>query len=152
VKHDLCYWMSNKPRITDDFFYTKYNELPNLPIIKESQLQIYVRIIVSIFVSICIHSFHGCYTWFGAYPNHMQITFLYKQLVNVFKEKKKPQIGTSVRARVFNAGLLVRSQFASGRPCDRPTRSRFSLVPQQMLSWYPNSTLHCMLLMQPSQW
>jgi hypothetical protein len=28
----------------------------------------------------------------------------------------------------------------------------FPLVPEQMLSWYPNSTLHCMLPMQPSQW
>jgi hypothetical protein len=28
----------------------------------------------------------------------------------------------------------------------------FSLVQEQMLSWYPNSTLHCMLPMQPSQW
>jgi hypothetical protein len=28
----------------------------------------------------------------------------------------------------------------------------FSLVPEQMLSWYPNSTLLCMLHMQPSQW
>jgi hypothetical protein len=26
----------------------------------------------------------------------------------------------------------------------------FSLVPEQMLSWYQNSTLHCMLPMQPS--
>jgi hypothetical protein len=67
------------------------------------------------------------------------------------KEEKKAQIGTNVRARVFNAGLLARSLFASGRSCDRTTRSRFSLVPEQMLSWYPNSTLHCMLLMQPSQ-
>jgi hypothetical protein len=23
---------------------------------------------------------------------------------------------------------------------------------EQILSWYPNSTLHCMLHMQPSQW
>jgi hypothetical protein len=38
------------------------------------------------------------------------------------------QIGTNGRARVFNAGLLARSQFASGRSCDRPTRSRFSVV------------------------
>jgi hypothetical protein len=38
------------------------------------------------------------------------------------------QIGTSVRTRVFNARLLARSQFASGRSCDRPTRSRFSVV------------------------
>jgi hypothetical protein len=28
----------------------------------------------------------------------------------------------------LNAGLLARSQFASGRSCDRPTRSRFSVV------------------------
>jgi hypothetical protein len=28
----------------------------------------------------------------------------------------------------------------------------FSLVTEQMLSWYTNSTLHCMLPMQPSQW
>jgi hypothetical protein len=37
-------------------------------------------------------------------------------------------IGTNVRARGFNAGLLARSQFASGRSCDRPTQSRFSVV------------------------
>jgi hypothetical protein len=29
------------------------------------------------------------------------------------KEKKTAQIGTNVRARIFNAGLLARSQFAS---------------------------------------
>jgi hypothetical protein len=28
----------------------------------------------------------------------------------------------------------------------------FSLVEEHMLSWYPNSTLHCMLPMQLSQW
>jgi hypothetical protein len=28
----------------------------------------------------------------------------------------------------------------------------FSLVLEQMLSWYSNSMLHCMLPMQPSQW
>jgi hypothetical protein len=44
------------------------------------------------------------------------------------KRKRKAQIWTSVRARVFNAGLLARSQFASGRSCDRPTRSRFFVV------------------------
>jgi hypothetical protein len=40
----------------------------------------------------------------------------------------------------FNAGQLARSQLVSGRSCNRPTRSRFSLVPEQMLSyvfsWY----------------
>jgi hypothetical protein len=38
------------------------------------------------------------------------------------------QTGTNVRARGVNAGLLARSQFASGRSCHRPTRSRFSVV------------------------
>jgi hypothetical protein len=44
------------------------------------------------------------------------------------KEKAAAQIGTNVRARVFNAGLLARSQFASARSYDRPTRWRFSEV------------------------
>jgi hypothetical protein len=51
-----------------------------------------------------------------------------KQIVNVFYNKATSQIGTNVRARVFNAGLLARSQFASGRSCDRPTRSRLSVA------------------------
>jgi hypothetical protein len=51
----------------------------------------------------------------------------------MFSKKKKrggktARMGTNVRARVFNAGLLAGSQFASGRSCDRPTRSRFSVV------------------------
>jgi hypothetical protein len=37
-------------------------------------------------------------------------------------------MGTNVRARVFNARLLARRQFASRRSCDRSTRSRFSVV------------------------
>jgi hypothetical protein len=55
-------------------------------------------------------------------------------LVNDLKEKKKQrtkkkaQMGTSVRARVFTAGLLARSQLASGRSCDRSIRIRFSVV------------------------
>jgi hypothetical protein len=28
----------------------------------------------------------------------------------------------------------------------------FSLVSEQLLSWYPNSMLHCMLPMQLSKW
>jgi hypothetical protein len=46
------------------------------------------------------------------------------------KTKRNPQrrrLGTNVRVRGFNVGLLARSQFASGRSCDRPTRSRFSV-------------------------
>jgi hypothetical protein len=44
------------------------------------------------------------------------------------EEKKTAHVGTNVRTRVLNVGLLARSQFASGRSCDRPNRSRFSVV------------------------
>jgi hypothetical protein len=44
------------------------------------------------------------------------------------KENTAAQIETNVRACGFNAGLLARSQFASGRSCDRPTRARLSMV------------------------
>jgi hypothetical protein len=70
---------------------------------------------------------------------HLQILFtavVFKQSVHI-KDKsvkgmkfflqiqKTAQIGTNVRVRIFNDELLVRRQFASGRSCDRPTRSRF---------------------------
>jgi hypothetical protein len=42
-------------------------------------------------------------------------------------ERFMQKVETNVRGRVFNAGLLARSQFASGSSCDRPTRSRFSV-------------------------
>jgi hypothetical protein len=44
------------------------------------------------------------------------------------RKEKTAQIGTNVRARIFKAGLLARSQFASRRSCDQRTRSRFSVV------------------------
>jgi hypothetical protein len=50
VKHNLCYWMSNKPRITSDFYSKNYNRLPNLSIIKESQIHIYVHLFIYAFV------------------------------------------------------------------------------------------------------
>jgi hypothetical protein len=40
--------MSNKPRITSDF--SNYNILPNLPIIKESQIRIYVYLYAYLFI------------------------------------------------------------------------------------------------------
>jgi hypothetical protein len=46
-------------------------------------------------------------------------------------QKRKIQlqrVGTNVRVRGFNAGLLARNKFAFGRSCDLPTRSRFSMV------------------------
>jgi hypothetical protein len=66
-----------------------------------------------------------CYTRFGAYPNHMHITIIVKKWL---VKKKKKYKGANVRARRFNAGLLARSQFASGRSYDWPIQSRFSVV------------------------
>jgi hypothetical protein len=65
------------------------------------------------------------------------------------------RIGTNVRLRGFNAGLLARSQLHSEGPATGKLDQGFpwfSLVPEQILSCYSNSTLHCMLPMQPSQW
>jgi hypothetical protein len=52
------------------------------------------------------------------------------------KEDKKAtaQIGTDVRARVFNAGLLARSQFVSLTGKLDQSFPWFSLVSEQMLS------------------
>jgi hypothetical protein len=71
--------------------------------------------------------FHGCYTWFGAYPNCTHIKIIVKKQL-VGRKEKKALTGSNVRAHVFNAGLLARSQFSSGKSCDWPTQSRFSVV------------------------
>jgi hypothetical protein len=74
----------------------------------------------------------------------------------IHKRKIQQQrVGTNVRVSGFNAGLLARSQLHSEGPATVQLDQGFpwfSLVPEQMLSWYPNSTLHYMLPMQPSQW
>jgi hypothetical protein len=66
----------------------------------------------------------------------MHIQIIVKKTCWRKKERKKKQkresqqrgLGSNARVRGFKAGLLARSQFASGRSCDRPTRSRFSVV------------------------
>jgi hypothetical protein len=81
-----------------------------------------------------------------------------KKCNHVYLNKATAQPGTDARVRVFSAGLLARSQFASGRSCDRPTRSRFSvgfLGPRANAELVPKfhaALLLCMLHMQPSQW
>jgi hypothetical protein len=50
-----------------------------------------------------------------------------KNLSMIFN-KATAQKWTNVTARILNAGLLASSQFASRRSCDRPTRSRFSVI------------------------
>jgi hypothetical protein len=81
---------------------------------------------------------------------------------NLRKKKATTQIGTNVRARGFNAELLAKSQFASGRSCDLQTRSRLlvaslgsrtnaDLVPKFHVALYashaalPMETLNCSL-------
>jgi hypothetical protein len=47
---------------------------------------------------------------------------------NKTREKTTAQTGNNVRTCGFNARLLARRQFASGRSCNRPTRLRSSVV------------------------
>jgi hypothetical protein len=75
-----------------------------------------------------------------------------KKIVNVFHNKAAAQIGTNVRAR----GLMLDCWLEVSLHPEGPETGQidqgfpwFSLVPEQMLSWYPNSTLHCMLHKQP---
>jgi hypothetical protein len=112
--------MTNKPRITSDFSKQRISDTD-------------ICIFLCISVDICNHSFRRCYTQFGVYPNCTQIKITVKYLLgkrrkNEEKKDTTAQIGTNVRARGFNVGLQARSQFASGRSCNRPTRSRFSVV------------------------
>jgi hypothetical protein len=79
-----------------------------------------------------MYNLRTCYTkLFGAHPKyartHARTQSSVNKFLNFFKQSNS-HIGTDVRVRAFNAGLLARSQFASGRSYDRPTRSRFSVV------------------------
>jgi hypothetical protein len=60
VKHELCYWMSNKPRITSDF-----SKLQQIPKFTDNQYMY-------------THSFRRCYTRFNAQPNYMHIQIFVK--------------------------------------------------------------------------
>jgi hypothetical protein len=77
--------------------------------------------------------------------------------VNFFlKNKATLQIGSNVRVRKFlmpDCWLEV-SLHSEGPATDQFDQGFpwFSSILEQMLRWYPNSTLHCMLHMQPSHW
>jgi hypothetical protein len=65
----------------------------------------------------------------------MHITIIEKEELAEKKERKRKekkdttaQIGNNVRVRGFNVELIARSQFAPGRSCHRPTRSRLSVA------------------------
>jgi hypothetical protein len=80
---------------------------------------------------------------------------LRSKLVNFLDNKAAAQIGTNVRARRVNAALLARSQFASGRSCDRPTRLRFSVVflgPRANAELVPKFHVALHAPMQLSEW
>jgi hypothetical protein len=97
-----------------------------------------------------------CIVWFGAYPNHMHIQIIVKNKITCCEEKKKEKkrknqkrkiqqqrVETNVRVREFNAGLLARSPLHSEGPATGQLDQGFqwfSLVPEQMLSLYPNAT------------
>jgi hypothetical protein len=123
VKHNLCYWMSNRLQITTDFYKLQWT-----PKFTDNQriTDTDTCIFVSIFMHICIHSLHRCCTRFGSYPNYIlvYIKMFVKTTCKCFL-KKTAHIGVNARAGIFNAGLLARSQFASRRSCDQPTWSRF---------------------------
>jgi hypothetical protein len=84
-----------------------------------------------IYMCIGMYSLRKCCTQLsGAHQNYAhKPKDLYKQICKLFSSNKATaQIGSNVRICVFNAGLLARSQFASGRSCKRRIRSRFSAV------------------------
>jgi hypothetical protein len=154
VKHNLCYWISKS--LVKHTIFPHYNRFPKFT---DNQRITDIYIYIYIYIYICMHicsymlSFlqHVLYTVWRLSKSYVHNNNCKKNLLKKERKRKEKHNSTD-RARGFNAGLLARSQFASRRSCDRPTRSRFPLVPEQMLSWYPNSTLHCMLPMQPSQW
>jgi hypothetical protein len=86
VKHNFCYWMSNEPRITTDFY-----ELQWSPKFTDNQRITYtdIYIFVCMFVHICVHSFRRCYIQFGAYPNYIHIKMFVKTICKCFKKNKE---------------------------------------------------------------
>jgi hypothetical protein len=122
VKHNLCYWRSKN--LVKHPIFPNYDRLLNLPIIKESQVQLYVY---------CMHIFS--YMW-SFLPQVLYTVWCLSKLYvhksickkKTCEKKARAQIGTNVRTRVFNAGLLARNHFASRRSYDHSTRSRFSVV------------------------
>jgi hypothetical protein len=139
VKHNLCYWMSNKPRITGDYFFIQ--NTMRFQIYRWSRNHNYRYIYNCKHICAYMHLFLPQVLYTGWCLSKLYTdTIFVKKTCKCFQRKerkkkekwkkqgKKAQIGTSVRARLFIAGLLARSQLASGRSCDRPTRSRFSAV------------------------
>jgi hypothetical protein len=89
----------------------------------------YMYVCTCMCVHIGMYSVRKCSTQlFGAHPKHAHKKKAVKSKYVTFFQTNQQQIRTNVRVRVFNAGPLPRSQFASERSCDRLTRSTFSVV------------------------
>jgi hypothetical protein len=100
-----------------------------------------------------------CYIRFGAYRNHMYITIIVKN--NLLKKEKKKETKEGHRQGIMLelADLMPDCWLELSLHLESPVTGQldqgfpwFSLVPKQMLSWYPDSKLHCMRPMQPSHW
>jgi hypothetical protein len=126
VKHSFCYWMRIAPRITTDFHILQWTP-------KLSYNQKIICRCMYIFKHICAYmrSFFPqvLYTvWcLSELYTHRKVC---KNNFQMFSNKMKnggkiARVGTNVRARVFNAGLLARSHFASGQSCNRPIYQGF---------------------------
>jgi hypothetical protein len=76
--------------------------------------------------SFCFIAMSVTVHWYSALHHYLPRL----KILPLHKDLHRIALGTNVRDRVVNAGLLARSQFASGRSCDRPTRLWFSLAPE----------------------
>jgi hypothetical protein len=120
--YNLCYWTSNRLRITSLSFLQNYRYSNNLKYTYKFMYSTHIStsryaLFSQVLYTVC------CSSKLYAHKNVRK-----PKLVNVFDNKAAAQIGTNDRARGVNARLLARSHFASGRYCDRPTRSRFSVA------------------------
>jgi hypothetical protein len=154
--------MSNESRITTNlFFFYKLRWTPkftNNQWITDTDICIFVRI----FVHICIHTFCRCYAQFGVQPNHIQIKMFAKTTYKCFWRKRKVKEETKKKQRIWGLMLglaylmpdcwLEVSLQSEDLVTGQLDQDFLSLVSEQNLGWYPNSTLYCMLHMRPSQW
>jgi hypothetical protein len=125
--------MSNKPLITSDFCRLQYiPEFIDNHRITDSD--------ICIFVHICVHSFRGCFTRFGTFPNYIHIKVFVKTTCKCFSTKQQHRYGL----KLWLANLMSNCWLEVSLHPEGPAAGQldqgflwFSLVLEQMLSWYP---------------